>query len=86
MPGGPVSRGTLIPGAARGGGLPLKPGFIPARRRLLVLATPPNAIVFSSGWITIPRMFRAGVALDVMALAIIPAMIYFLGRMVLGIG
>lgn len=53
---------------------------------MLPVATPPNAIVFSSGWITIPRMFRAGLALDIMALAIIPAMVYLLGRLVLGIG
>lgn len=53
---------------------------------MLPVATPPNAIVFSSGWITIPRMFRAGFALDIIALAVIPTVVYFLGRMALGIG
>lgn len=49
---------------------------------MLPVATPPNAIVFSSGWITIPRMFRAGVFLDLIALLIVPAMVYLLGRWV----
>ena len=32
------------------------------------VATPPNAIIFSSGWITIPQMLRAGVVLDIAGL------------------
>ena len=47
---------------------------------MLPVATPPNAIVFGSGWVTIPRMFRAGVMLDVIALLIVPLMVYLLGK------
>lgn len=53
---------------------------------MLPVATPPNAIVFSSGWITIPRMFRAGLALDIVAMAVIPTMVFLLGSWVLGLG
>jgi sodium-dependent dicarboxylate transporter 2/3/5 len=53
---------------------------------MLPVATPPNAIVFSSGWITIPQMFRAGVMLDIIAMALVPAMVYFLGSAVIGLG
>ena len=53
---------------------------------MLPVATPPNAIVFSSGWITIPRMFRAGVMLDLIALAIIPLAVYFVGQWVFPFG
>jgi sodium-dependent dicarboxylate transporter 2/3/5 len=53
---------------------------------MLPVATPPNAIVFSSGWITIPQMFRAGFVLDLIAMVVVPTMIYFLGSAVIGLG
>lgn len=51
----------------------------------LPVATPPNAIIFSSRWITIPQMARAGVALDVIGLLIVPLAVYALGTAALGI-
>jgi sodium-dependent dicarboxylate transporter 2/3/5 len=51
---------------------------------MLPVATPPNAIVFSAGTITIGRMFRVGAALDFIALLIVPTMIYWLGARLLG--
>lgn len=50
---------------------------------MLPVATPPNAIVFSSGWITVPQMARAGVVLDLIALILIPGIVYLLGKQVL---
>ena len=53
---------------------------------MLPVATPPNAVVFSSGWITIPQMFRAGVALDLIAVVLMPTIVYFLGAAVFHFG
>ncbi|MEQ9399615.1 MAG: DASS family sodium-coupled anion symporter [Longimicrobiales bacterium] len=38
---------------------------------MLPVATPPNAIVFSSGYITIPQMSRAGLVLNLLAIVLI---------------
>lgn len=50
------------------------------------VATPPNAIIFSSGWIRMSQMFRAGVLLDAVGLALVPIAIYALGGFAFGLG
>jgi sodium-dependent dicarboxylate transporter 2/3/5 len=53
---------------------------------MLPVATPPNAIVFSSGWIKARQMLRAGFVLDLVSLAIVPLLVYLLGAAVFGFG
>ena len=50
------------------------------------VATPPNAIIFSSGWITMPQMFRAGIVLDAVGVLIVPPTAYLLGARLFGFG
>ena len=38
---------------------------------MLPVATPPNAIVFGSGLLTIPKMMRAGFAINVMGILVV---------------
>ncbi|HVS64466.1 MAG TPA: DASS family sodium-coupled anion symporter [Thermoanaerobaculia bacterium] len=53
---------------------------------MMPVATPPNAIVFGSGELTIPQMCRAGLWLNVISLVVILAIVWVLGGPVLGIG
>ncbi len=46
---------------------------------MLPVATPPNAIVFASGMISIGQMARAGFALNLMAIVLITLMVHILG-------
>lgn len=48
---------------------------------MLPVATPPNAIVFGTGYVTLPRMMRAGMLLNIIGVIIIAAfLMLFAGR------
>lgn len=49
----------------------------------LPVGTPPNAIVFGSGYVSIPRMARTGVILDLMAAVLAAVWCWFVVRLVL---
>ncbi len=51
---------------------------------MLPVSTPPNAIVFGSGWVTIPQMARAGIMLDLAGVVIVTTVAYFLAATVFG--
>jgi sodium-dependent dicarboxylate transporter 2/3/5 len=53
---------------------------------MLPVATPPNAVVFSSGRVPMPVMIRAGLWLNILGIALIPTLAYLVARPVLGIG
>lgn len=44
---------------------------------MLPVATPPNAVVFGSGYLTIPKMVRAGFLLNILSAIVITLAIYF---------
>ncbi|MCI4671164.1 MAG: DASS family sodium-coupled anion symporter [Bacteroidia bacterium] len=45
---------------------------------MLPVATPPNAVVFGSGYLKIPEMVRVGIFMNLISIAILTLMIYFL--------
>ncbi|WP_338897322.1 DASS family sodium-coupled anion symporter [Streptomyces sp. TG1A-60] len=52
---------------------------------MLPVGTPPNAIVFGSGHVTIPQMVRAGLWLNLFGVVLITGMVMLLGGWALGI-
>lgn len=66
--------------------LMLVAGFAASAGFALPIATPPNAIVFGSGALTVRQMARAGLLLDLIAILVIAAVIALLGPIVLASG
>ena len=52
---------------------------------MLPVATPPNAIVFGSGQVTMGRMVRTGILLNLIGVVLVTLLIYFLARPLLGL-
>lgn len=51
---------------------------------MLPVATPPNAIVFGTGLVTIPQMMRVGLRLNIASIVIITVMVYAVGAPLFG--
>lgn len=52
---------------------------------LLPVATPPNAVVFGSGYVTIPQMVKAGIYLEIPGIPLIASLAYFYLPIVWGV-
>jgi sodium-dependent dicarboxylate transporter 2/3/5 len=52
---------------------------------MLPVGTPPNAIVFATGAVTIAQMARGGVVLNIVGIVLITAVCYLLGGLALGL-
>lgn len=53
---------------------------------ILPVGTPPNAIVYGTGYVPISQMIRAGVVMNVVGVVLITGAVMLLGRPLLGIG
>jgi solute carrier family 13 (sodium-dependent dicarboxylate transporter), member 2/3/5 len=52
---------------------------------MLPVGTPPNAIVYASGLVTLPQMARAGLLLNLILVPIFVGLLIVIGRLIFGI-
>jgi sodium-dependent dicarboxylate transporter 2/3/5 len=52
---------------------------------MMPVGTPPNAIVFGSGLITLPQMAKAGLLLNILLVPIVVALLWIIGPYVFDI-
>lgn len=81
---------AVLGGAAVGLGVPPEPLLIAAAIAascafMLPVATPPNAIVFGSGYIRLPQMVKAGFWLNIVGAVLVTALVYLLAETLLGL-
>jgi sodium-dependent dicarboxylate transporter 2/3/5 len=72
----------VVAGIAIGLGIPILYLLIPVTMAsscafMLPMATPPNAIVFASGYIKVHQMAKAGIILNLIAVAILVVMFQY---------
>ena len=46
---------------------------------MMPTGTPPNALVFASGHVRVTQMWRAGIVLNILSIAVITLIVYYLG-------
>jgi len=52
---------------------------------MLPVATPPNAIVFGSGFVSLPQMAKAGLSVNIMMIMVITVLMYLMMGWVFGV-
>lgn len=81
----PVLGGVAVGIGADPMGLLIPAAFAATCAFMLPVGTPPNAIVFSTGVVTIGQMARGGLVLNLIGIALVTGFVYFLGGMALGL-
>ena len=81
----PVLGGVAIGVGMDPMGLLVPAAFAATCAFMLPVGTPPNAIAFSTGVVTIPQMARGGLVLNLVGIALVTGFVYWLGGWAMGL-